>query len=86
MDNVYRVKINEEGRLIIPAPYRKQYGLGTGQEVMLRATDEGLLIATFDQALQRFQADVAALVGPNVSLADELIADRRQEAAAEGGK
>ena len=86
MEGVYRVKINEEGRLIIPAPYRKLYGLGNGQEVMLRPTEEGLLIATFDQALQRFQADVAALVGPNVSLTDELIADRRKEAAAQGGQ
>jgi antitoxin PrlF len=86
MEEVYRAKVNEEGRLVIPAAYRKQYGLENGQEVMLRATNEGLLISTFDQALQRFQADVAALVGPNVSLADELIADRRKEAATERGE
>ena len=86
MDGVYRAKLNEEGRLVIPAAYRKRYGLENGQEVMLKATQEGLLIATFDQALERFQADVAALVGPNVSLADELIADRRQEAATESGE
>jgi AbrB family looped-hinge helix DNA binding protein len=86
MDGVYRAKVNEEGRLVIPAAYRKRYGLENGQEVMLKATHEGLLIATFDQALERFQADVAALVGPNVSLADELIADRRQEAATESGE
>jgi AbrB family looped-hinge helix DNA binding protein len=86
MEGVYRAKVNEEGRLVIPAAYRKRYGLENGQEVMLKATQEGLLIATFDQALERFQADVAALVGPNVSLADELIADRRQEAATESGE
>jgi AbrB family looped-hinge helix DNA binding protein len=86
MEGVYRAKINEEGRLVIPAAYRKRYGLGNGQEVMLRAIQEGLLIATFDQALERFQADVASLVGPNMSLADELIADRRQEAATERGE
>jgi len=44
MEDVYKAKINEEGRLVIPAAYRKQYGLGNGQEVVLRATDEGLLI------------------------------------------
>jgi bifunctional DNA-binding transcriptional regulator/antitoxin component of YhaV-PrlF toxin-antitoxin module len=86
MEEVYRGKINEEGRLVIPAAYRKQYGLANGQEVMLRATQEGLLIATFDQALQRFQDDVTALVGPNVSLVDELIADRRKEAATDRGE
>ena len=86
MEEVYRGKINEEGRLVIPAAYRKQYGLANGQEVVLRATKEGLLISTFDQALQRFQDDVAALAGPNVSLVDELIADRRKEAATDGGQ
>ena len=86
MEDVYRAKINEEGRLVIPAAYRKQYGLGNGQEVVLRATDEGLLISTFDQALQRFQADVAALAGPDVSLVDELISDRRKEAATDRGE
>ena len=86
MEDVYRAKINEEGRLVIPAAYRKQYGLGTGQEVMLRATQEGLLITTFDKALQHFQDEVASLVGTNVSLADELIADRRQEAVKERGE
>jgi bifunctional DNA-binding transcriptional regulator/antitoxin component of YhaV-PrlF toxin-antitoxin module len=86
MNEVYKAKLNEEGRLVIPAAYRKLCGLGTGQEVMLRATQDGLLITTFDKALQRFQDDVAALVGPNVSLADELIADRRKEAATAGGQ
>ena len=46
--------------MIIPAACRKQYGLETGQEVVLRVTHEGLLITTYDQALQRFQDDVAA--------------------------
>ena len=83
MHDFYRAKINDEGRLVIPAAYRKQYGLGAGQEVMFRPTQEGLLITTYDQALQRFQDDVASLVGPDANLVDELIADRRKEAAKE---
>jgi bifunctional DNA-binding transcriptional regulator/antitoxin component of YhaV-PrlF toxin-antitoxin module len=85
MDDVYRVRINEEGRLIIPASYRKQHGLAVGQEVTLRATSDGLLITTFDRTLQQFQNDVAALAGSGVSLAGELISERRSEAAAERG-
>jgi bifunctional DNA-binding transcriptional regulator/antitoxin component of YhaV-PrlF toxin-antitoxin module len=86
MDEVYRARLNEEGRLVIPAAYRKQHGLENGQEVLLRATQEGLLITTFDKALQRFQDDVAALAGSNANLVDELIADRRKEAAKESGE
>lgn len=83
MEGIYRARLNEEGRLSIPASYRKRHGLGPGQEVMLKPTDDGLLITTFDHALRQFQQDVAALAGPNASLADELIADRRNEAIAE---
>jgi bifunctional DNA-binding transcriptional regulator/antitoxin component of YhaV-PrlF toxin-antitoxin module len=86
MEGIYRARLNEEGRLSIPASYRKRHGLGPGQEVMLKETDDGLLMTTFDRALRQFQQDVAALVGPGVSLADELIAERRSEAAQEHGE
>jgi bifunctional DNA-binding transcriptional regulator/antitoxin component of YhaV-PrlF toxin-antitoxin module len=86
MEEIYRERISEEGGLNIPASYRNRHGLGPGQEVMLKATDDGLLITTFDHALQQFQNEVTALAGPGVSLASELITDRRSEAAKDRGQ
>lgn len=86
MPESYRVKLNDEGRLVIPASCRKHLGLQPGQEVLLKMTKEGLLLTTFDQALKQFQDEVAGLAGPDTSLANEVIADRRAEAAKEDGE
>ena len=86
MAETYRAKLNDEGRLVIPASCRKHLGLQPGQEVLLKMTKEGLLLTTFDQALNQFQDEVAGLVGPGARLADEVIAERRQEAAKDVGQ
>jgi AbrB family looped-hinge helix DNA binding protein len=86
MAETYRAKLNDEGRLVIPASCRKHLGLQPGQEVLLKMTKEGLLLTTFDQALKQFQDEVAGLAGPGVSLANEVIAERRAEAAEENGE
>jgi AbrB family looped-hinge helix DNA binding protein len=86
MTEVYRAKLNDEGRLVIPAACRKQLGLHPGQEVLLQMTRDGVLLTTFDQALKHFQDEVTGLVGPGVSLVGEMIADRRVEAAREVGE
>jgi AbrB family looped-hinge helix DNA binding protein len=83
---IFRAKVNDEGRLVIPAPCRKQLGLQPGQEVLLQVTRDGILLTTFDQALKHFQDEVTKLVGPGVSLPDDLIADRRAEATREAGE
>lgn len=81
MNEVYRAKLNNEGRLIIPAACRKELGLTAGQEVLVRVSSQGLLVYTQDFAVKRLQDWVANHVAPGTSLADELIAERRTEAA-----
>jgi AbrB family looped-hinge helix DNA binding protein len=83
MQEVFRAKINNEGRLVIPAVYRKQLGLNSGQEVMVKLIADGLLITTFDLALKGFQDEVASLEGSATGLAQELLTDREIEASKE---
>ncbi len=45
-----------------------------------------MLLTSYDQALDQFQDEVTKLVGPGVSLVDEVIADRRAEAAQEASE
>jgi bifunctional DNA-binding transcriptional regulator/antitoxin component of YhaV-PrlF toxin-antitoxin module len=78
---VYHARLNDEGRLVIPAVCRRQIGLQTGKDVLLKITPEGLLIYTQEQSLKRLQDWVAKGVSPGVSLVDELIAERRSEEA-----
>jgi AbrB family looped-hinge helix DNA binding protein len=78
-----RQKINENGRVVIPAAFRKALGIKAGDEVVLRMEDDELRITTIKRRLERAQRLVRKYVRPGTSLVDELIADRRREAQSE---
>ena len=81
--NVQRGKLVSGGRLQIPADVRRNLGLADGDEVVMRVVDGELHIRPARDVLERIRADVRKYVPKGVSLADELIADRRAEAARE---
>jgi AbrB family looped-hinge helix DNA binding protein len=76
-------RVNENGRVVIPAAYRKALGIKAGDEVILRMEDDELRITTMRRRLERAQRRVRQYVEPGVSLADELIAERREAAKRE---
>jgi AbrB family looped-hinge helix DNA binding protein len=76
-------RVDSAGRIVIPAEVRKELGLRPGSEVMVRFDDGELRVTTRKEALRRAQDLVCRLVPKNVSLADELIAERRAEAKRE---
>ncbi len=76
------VRIGHQGRLVIPAPLREALSLRTGDTLIARAEDGRLVLEKREQILARLQA-LFAQVPPDVSLADELIAERRAEARRE---
>ena len=75
-----RVRVNENGRVVIPAPFRKALGINIGDEVVLRMEDNELRITTLKRRLERAQRLVRKHVKPGTSLADELSAERRESA------
>ena len=80
METEARTRINENGRVVIPASFRKALGINAGDEVVLRIQDDELRITTLKRRLERAQRIVRKHVKPGTSLADELIAERRQAA------
>jgi AbrB family looped-hinge helix DNA binding protein len=78
-----RQKINESGRLVIPAAFRKAMGIKAGDEVVLRMEDDELLITTMKRRIKRAQEHARRYLKPGVSLVDELIAERREAAKRE---
>ena len=80
MDVETRMRINENGRVVIPASYRKALGIKAGDEVILRMEDDELRITTMNRRLERARRRIRKYVKPGVSLADELIAERREAA------
>ena len=76
-------KVDRHGRVVIPAEYRRALGLRAGDAVVIQLDDGALRILTRAQAIRRAQEIVAKYVSPDRSLVDELIAERRAEAARE---
>jgi AbrB family looped-hinge helix DNA binding protein len=78
-----RTRVNENGRVVIPASYRKALGIKAGDEVILRMEDDELRITTMKRRIERARRRIRQYVKPGVSLADELIAERREAAKRE---
>jgi AbrB family looped-hinge helix DNA binding protein len=65
------------GRLVIPVAMRAALGLEAGSKLVARLVDGAIVLEPMGAAIARAQAMVARYVPANVSLADELIAERR---------
>ena len=79
-----RTKINQQGRVVIPADCRAAAGIKPGDELLVEAIGEGeLRLRTREQAIRAAQAIVARRVPKERDLVAELIAERRAEAKRE---
>lgn len=79
--NEVTVKVDSSGRLVIPKEMRESLGIPDGGTLTLSVEDGVLQAQTRLSAIRRLQKLVAASVPPGVSLVDDLIAWRREEAA-----
>lgn len=71
--------MGDRGRLVVPAGLRERAGLAEGTPLVLLETAAGLVLLTRDQLKARVRADLARR-----DLVDELLQERRAEAAADG--
>src|ERR1700726_923229 len=76
-------RVSKGGRVVIPAQYRKALGLNPGDEVILLLEEGAIRSLTPREAARRAQALVRFYIPAGRRLADELIAERRQEARRE---
>ena len=75
------VRFGAQGRIVIPAPIRKALGFQPGEMLVARVEDGNLVIAKPESVERRMLARFRKSVGR--SLAEELIAERREEARRE---
>jgi len=76
-------RITKGGRIVIPAEFRRELGLQTGDEVILRLINGEVRIKTRREAIKEAQAIVRKHVKKGRSLVDELTRERRTEAERE---
>ena len=75
-----RQRVNANGRVVIPASFRKALGINIGDEVVLRMENDELRITTLKRRVERAQRLVRKHVKRGASLVDELITERREAA------
>ncbi len=78
-----RTKVAGGGRIVIPAEFRKALNLEVGDEIILDLGEGQLTVLTPRQAVRQAQELVRRYVPEGHGLVDDLIAERRAEAARE---
>jgi len=78
----FTLTIGPQGRIVIPAAIRRELDLEPGDELTARAAD-GSLVLTSPAAAARRLSGMFAHLETGATVVDELIAERRAEAARE---
>jgi len=80
---IFKGTVQEGGRVVIPASLRKEFIMKPGSEVVFVVENGDLIIRSKHQILAAARKYFKEHLKYEGSLVDELIADRRKEAAKE---
>lgn len=75
-----RARVNQNGRVVIPASFRRALQIKSGDTVVLRLEKDEMRITTLRKRLAETQEFLKKYVKPGSSVVDELIAERREAA------
>jgi len=80
-----KARLDEAGRIVIPAKFRKSLDMRKGELMVLELDEDEheLRVYPVREAIRRAQEMMRKYVPEGVLLSDELIAERRAEAARE---
>ena len=73
------IQLGAQGRLVIPAAFRKALGFESGDTLIARLDEDRLVLEKVETIRQRLKTRFAK-VPKEVSLAEELLAERREAA------
>lgn len=77
-----RVNVGPQGRIVIPARLRRSLAIKQGDTLVVRSEERRLVLEKREEVLARVRRRFGS-VPRGVSLADELIFERREEARRE---
>ncbi len=78
-----KTRLSANGRIVIPAAIREELGIRPGDPVLMEVEGGVLRIESYPTRIAQIQRELAHFIVPGVSMADELIAERREEARRE---
>jgi antitoxin PrlF len=78
-----RLRLAENGRVVIPIQVRRDLGVESGGEIILERRKNGYRLTTRRQRIREAQEKIRRYIKPGTSAVEELIAERRKEARRE---
>jgi AbrB family looped-hinge helix DNA binding protein len=78
-----RVRVDSAGRVVVPSELRQRLGIEPGYDLILSVDAQGIRLQTFEQTVKAVQEAFAPYRVPGVSVVDELIREREEEARRE---
>ena len=79
----FSISLGERGRIVLPAQLRRRLDLHPGDRLIITVDKEGGFRVVSARELARRMRGLFRDIAPGRSLADELIAERREEARRE---
>lgn len=79
----FQVRVSDGRRIVLPPEACKSLKVEVGGTVIVDVSDGGVELHTVDSTVKHFRKLLATKVPPNVSIVDELLAERRAEAERE---
>ena len=85
MSEIWRttLQVDEAGCIVIPSDVCQRLGLKAGASVILSVDADHATLLNVEAEVRRAQLLVARYIGNDVSLSEELCAERKREAARE---
>ena len=83
MESVFHTKLGEGRRVAIPAHVCQKLGIHPGDPLAIEIHDDGLHLIPYAQVIRDVQKAFAPYKKHGVSVVDELIRERREEATRE---
>lgn len=77
------IQVKEAGRIVLPAEVRAHLQIAEGDTLMLQVIDDEIRLLSRRAAVRRAQDLVRQYIPEGLSLSEELIAERREEARRE---
>lgn len=82
----FTLEVKENGRIFLPVAFRQSMGVQSGDRLIARVTEKGRAeLVTASHAVASARGIFAHLAPDGMSMVDELIRERREEAAREEG-
>jgi AbrB family transcriptional regulator, stage V sporulation protein T len=79
----YHARLDASGRIVLPAEVRQRHHWSEGDAVIVVDDGRDVVVKSFSQVVKEAQEYFQAVIPKGVSLVDELIAERRADAARE---